>query len=442
MRGIEVKALIKLPPAKQIAALAARGLKLRAGFSYQDIWGAAHADSFTVAKMMESDLLADTARSLIEAKQQGLSFDSWAKTIESELRKRGWWGRQEMIDPADGVVKTVQLGSPRRLEIIFNTNMRTARAAQDWAAGERLRAVKPFRRYASALLETTRESHSALHGTILPSDHEWWDNHMPPLDYNCLCTTMLLSASEIAARGMTISEAPPEPPPGVPAETTHVNERTGQTTIVPWGVHPAFAGGAVKAAGEHLARLTVERAAAAPPFLAAALAGGIDLQIQRQADAAFARWADGVLAAKQDRGESRIAGILSAEVIRALEVAGHPPETAAILLTDQQLMHMARDSKAKRGAAINDDQLRALPQALRNPDRVLLDREDLAVLYVVNTPDGAAKFVTRVNYRARIDGAKITTNQVRTAGIVHPGNLDGPRYETVNRGRGGTPPSP
>ena len=52
-----------------------------------------------------------------------------------------------MPNPKTGEIKPVQLGSPRRLEIIYDTNLRTAHAAGAWEGIQDTKAFFPYLRY-------------------------------------------------------------------------------------------------------------------------------------------------------------------------------------------------------------------------------------------------------------------------------------------------------
>ena len=65
-----------------------------------------------------------------------------------------------------------------------------------------------------------------------------------------------------------------------------------------------------------------------------------------------------------------------------------------------------------------------------------LDTEDQALVYAFDLPDGTGKVVVRVNYTEKMrDGMKrgrVTTNFIRTAGVVDPLNINGsPRYQEL-----------
>jgi uncharacterized protein with gpF-like domain len=59
--------------------------KLRPEFSYLDVWREEHTIAFTVAKVLERDLLADVQTSLERALEEGVPFKQWAKDIKPTL---------------------------------------------------------------------------------------------------------------------------------------------------------------------------------------------------------------------------------------------------------------------------------------------------------------------------------------------------------------------
>jgi uncharacterized protein with gpF-like domain len=113
-----------LPPVEALAYFRRKGL--RVGFAWQDVWQRDHARAFTVAKAMSTDLLEDIRAAVDEAIAGGQTLAQFREGLTPLLQARGWWGRKDMIDPATGERRNVQLGSPRRLRTIFNVNMRMA----------------------------------------------------------------------------------------------------------------------------------------------------------------------------------------------------------------------------------------------------------------------------------------------------------------------------
>ncbi len=143
-----------------------------------------------------------------------------------------------MTDPLTGETRMVQLGSARRLRIIFDTNLRMAYAHGRWQAIERLKETRPYLRYVAVRDERTRSKRRSWHGTVLPVDHPWWNTRYPPNGWNCRCIVQQLSGDDLERYGYT-----PTSGPGPDADVTMpwLNKRTGEITRIPVGVDPGFA---------------------------------------------------------------------------------------------------------------------------------------------------------------------------------------------------------
>ena len=111
--------LTPLPPAEAIRFFERKGYAI--GFDWRDVWQHEHAAAFTVAKAMRVDILEDIRGAVETALKDGTTFADFKKNLEPTLAAKGWWGRKTMVDPLTGERKIVQLGSPRRLRIIFDT---------------------------------------------------------------------------------------------------------------------------------------------------------------------------------------------------------------------------------------------------------------------------------------------------------------------------------
>ena len=157
-----------------------RAKDLRVGFDHRDVSGLEHAYAFTVAKAVQLDILEDVRSAVREHLAEGKTFASFRRELTPVLRKAGWWGRRRVVDPRTGETVEAQLGSPRRLKTIFESNMRSARAAGQWARAQRTKGTHPYLRYGRSPSREPRLEHRPWEGTILPVDDEWWDTHFPP----------------------------------------------------------------------------------------------------------------------------------------------------------------------------------------------------------------------------------------------------------------------
>lgn len=257
MAGIDLTALA---PEEAVEAFRRKGYELT--FDWRDAQRDEHSRAFTVAKVASLDLLADIRAAVDAAISEGTTLREFARRLTPVLQERGWWGRQSMTDPLTGETREVQLGSPRRLRIIYDTNLRMAYAAGRWERIEEVAERRPWLRYVAVLDDRTRDQHRRWHDTVLRWDDPWWDQHAPPNGWNCRCTVQQLSDRDIARRGLAPSDAPSAP------ARSWTNRRTGEVREVPGGVDPGFDYNVGRANMDHMRAVATNRLDAAAPDMA------------------------------------------------------------------------------------------------------------------------------------------------------------------------------
>ncbi len=242
-------------PEEAVAFFGAKGL--RPTFSYADMIGKAHDHSFTVAKMMDVDMLSQIRASLDSAMANGTPFREWADTITPILQSGGWWGRKEVLDPLTGAPMIAQLGSPWRLETIFRTNMQSSYAAGAWQEIAQQAEFAPFLMYDAVDDLRTRPLHASWDRKILPVDSKWWKTHYPPNGYNCRCGVIQLDQEQVDALGMEVAK-------NAPSDGTYqwTNPRTGKKVAVPNGIDAGFDHNAGMTYEQDMANLLAEKVAA------------------------------------------------------------------------------------------------------------------------------------------------------------------------------------
>ncbi|MBB4287739.1 phage minor head protein [Roseospira goensis] len=219
----------------------AKGLMPR--WDYDEVLPEEHAFGFMSARIMDLDILRDLHTSLAEALDAGTPYGRWAKDLEPTLRARGWWARREVVDPRTGEVGTVDLRQPWRLKVIYDSNMRAARAAGQYQRAQRTKAGLPFFTYELGPSKEHRPEHVQLKGLTLAVDHPAWDTLMPPNGWGCKCRLRQITAAEARRRGLTV-------PNSVSLPSRTVRHRvTGQRMTLPEAVDPAWArsGGPLRA---------------------------------------------------------------------------------------------------------------------------------------------------------------------------------------------------
>lgn len=197
----DLKAIFGLEPAKAIAYLKFKGYAIT--WNWQDMLDQAHDQAFTVAKAMRLDLLSDIRAALETALQDGQTLKQFITNMQPTLESQGWWGQQVIVD-SEGVGELVQLGSPRRLKTIYQTNLQSAYMAGRKAEMEQTTETHPYWMYVAILDGKTRPSHRALHGQVFRHDDPIWSAIFPPNGFNCRCRVVALTEAAVKRRGLTI----------------------------------------------------------------------------------------------------------------------------------------------------------------------------------------------------------------------------------------------
>lgn len=221
-----------LPPTEAIKWFRQRGYALN--FDWRDMMGAAHSQAFTVAKATQLDVLADIRGAVDTAIAEGKTLAEFQKALKPLLQQKGWWGEKEQLDPKTGELKTVQLGSARRLRTIYDTNLRQAHSAGKWERAQRLKATRPYLRYVTIGDDKVRDEHKQWANIVRPVDDSFWDHATPMNGWGDRCKTQQLNDRDLARYGFKVSE---------PVEfkyKTWTNERTGEVMRLPEGISPGF----------------------------------------------------------------------------------------------------------------------------------------------------------------------------------------------------------
>lgn len=206
----------------------------RIGFDYRDVWQQEHQAAFTVAKAMQLDLLTDIRSFVDAAIADGTTLATFQKELMPRLQARGWWGNQEMVDPEDGETKLVQLGSAKRLEVIYDTNLATAYSEGQWERIQRNQTLFPFLEYVRSASSNPRHTHLAYAGLVLRADDPFFQSHLPIKEWGCKCSVIQHTQRMLDREGLEVGKAPPD------VMREMINKRTGEVMQVPVGVDPAF----------------------------------------------------------------------------------------------------------------------------------------------------------------------------------------------------------
>lgn len=224
----DLKAIFGMEPKNAVAYLKSKGYSIT--WNWQDMLDQAHDQSFTVAKAMRLDLLSDIRGALETALQEGQTLKQFIADIQPVLESQGWWGQQVIVD-SEGVGELVQLGSPRRLKTIYQTNLQSAYMAGRKAEMEQTTETHPYWMYVAILDGKTRPSHRALHGQVFRHDDPIWSAIFPPNGFNCRCRVVALSEAAVKRRGLKVVSS--EGRMFTETVETGIDKRTGEIRTAP-----------------------------------------------------------------------------------------------------------------------------------------------------------------------------------------------------------------
>ncbi|HRQ57652.1 MAG TPA: phage minor head protein [Azoarcus taiwanensis] len=378
---------------------------------WDDIREAAHDRAFVVAGAMKADLLDDLRQAVDKAVAEGTSLRTFRQDFREIVARRGWTGWTGEGTPE---------GEAWRTRVIYETNLRTSYAAGRHAqlTDPTVREALPYWRYVhSGMARDPRPDHLAWSdaGLTLPADHPFWDTHYPPNGWGCRCRV-------VAVR---------EPGPDDSTEPPEGWDVALPSTGAPRGIDPGWAYAPGANAETPLADLVAQKLIRLDAPLGAEMWAALRPAVQMEQRLALANMVDSVATTLRATGDAALVTVVAPATVAALGRLGHALESADVWLRDEDLLHALRDSKAGRGAALPLRAWRDLPLGLAGA-QAYWDNEDPALVYALDTEDGLGKVLVRVNYREKLRQGnrrtRLTSNFIRTGGVVEERNLREPRY--------------
>lgn len=257
---------VGLPPTETLEYFRAKG-SFPITRNWWEIWQEEHTRAFTVAGVTNVDILMAIYADLDKIIAEGGTFAKWKADVLPRL--------QSAIDNNHAPENII---TDRRLRIIYDTNLRVARAAGQWKRIEALKPFQPYLIYSAVRDSFTRPLHRIWGGIdpgtrriILPVDHPAWRQFYPPNGWNCRCDVIQTSEASLKRRGLRVTSDAELRALGWPTADGR-NKALGRDVVrgdgiidfVPNGIDPGFAynPGQVHLAGtaEHL-RSTIDEAA-------------------------------------------------------------------------------------------------------------------------------------------------------------------------------------
>ena len=174
-----------LPFNEAIAFFRAKGVQLSPE-SWRDVFQAANARAFTVARVTQMDVLQDIRKGVDKAKAEGTSLSEFKKSLIPLLQQKGWFapaGEKATIAMPDGTVR--KRLTPWRLETVYRTNLQTAYSVGRYKQQMEVATARPYWQYKAVLDSRTRFTHAAQNDKVYDFRHPFWSTWYPPNGFNC-----------------------------------------------------------------------------------------------------------------------------------------------------------------------------------------------------------------------------------------------------------------
>lgn len=226
MTDVNLLYLLNLKPEEIIASFESKGNVI--SWDWHEVYREAHAKAFTVAKVMNLDVLQSIRNEVKKIYAEGITPQEFRKNLEPTLRKLGWWGKQKAkdvpgYDSKSGVDpdKVVQLGSPYRLEKIYRINSAVSYNSNRYKFQMENTATHPYLQYIQVQRPSKREEHAAYHKKVFRADDPIWNIIYPPNDWECECRVVAKSKSDLKNEGLNISKGKDFDTSDIPDEWAH-----------------------------------------------------------------------------------------------------------------------------------------------------------------------------------------------------------------------------
>jgi len=385
------------PPKDAYEYLMAKKPKLN--ISEQELITSAKHKAFTISKIANMDILKDIQNSIISSIKNGDAFNKWKKNIGATLKSKGWDGA-DIINYDTGEV--VGHMTSHRLKTIFMTNARTAYSVGRYKAMMQLEQ-SVYWRYVGILDTKIRSSHAKQHGIIKHRDDEFWKSHYPPNAYNCRCKVQAFSKDALNDRGWIISDKKIEPFVDKSFDYDlglfHKEELEAYYYKKALKYHNDCKKQNNSKKDNCLGRIAFKQAIK-------------DIDKNQNLDKKFSSFIDKINKDIKHKQNKIVVAIVNIEVFDYyLNKTNNQIEKPHIYFDKKSFTHMKRELKQDKGIALNIDEIKNIPMMIKNPDMVLWDNKENAILYIYKAINKANKIVLKINYAMK---DKNTYNYLRT----------------------------
>lgn len=158
-----------------------------------------YARAFAVARTAGYSVVNDIYEAFLASVGSRETAREFSDKLIPLLKRKGW------LNGNDGQIAS-------RLRLIYDTNLRLARASGQWERYRRTSNALPYMRGITARDDRVRHppkspsDHTAWDGIVLPFSHPFWLRWFPPLGFQCRCSVVQMSRSQLARSSYSITD--------------------------------------------------------------------------------------------------------------------------------------------------------------------------------------------------------------------------------------------
>jgi len=405
MNKPDLSAVFGLPPEKAIEYFQSKGYQLT--WDWKELWQESQAKAFTVAKVMNTDILNDIRGALDDALNNGTTFQEFEKNLTPILQDKGWWGKTEHVNTLTGETGTAQLGSPRRLKTIYQTNLQTAYMAGRYRSMMESTDTHPNWQYVAVLDGRTRPMHRAMNGRVFRYDDPMWDAMFPPNGFNCRCRVNPLTDAAIQKDGLNVESSKDrlidhnismKDGTVVPVKALRIKVDGQDRLFFPdagWSYNP---GKSVFGNDSEVMRKISAVKDRAIRVQAVQALNNSDLRHQ-----VFANWVSDVLDKRAPGHDAQVVGFVSEDIADFAKAHNGGVDSARVLaFPAKRLVHADSDKHQADGVALTLAEYQSLPAIIANPEAVYWDTQEHDVVYAYTADDGRVIYIpARMDYNVK-----------------------------------------
>lgn len=192
--------------------------------TWRDIEKGAHDRAFVVAGLTRMSALEEIHTVIHKQMQTGISYEKFRKEFNTIIDRAGW-------EPKNREWRT---------RLIFETNIRTAYSAGQWAQlQDPSSKALIYIQYKHSGAEHFRPIHKSWDNLVLPRTDKFWETNLPINEWGCKCTWLAISARSLKRMGKDGPDQNPYDVARAKGEPTtyEVNDpATGKPVTLPRGV--------------------------------------------------------------------------------------------------------------------------------------------------------------------------------------------------------------